>query len=87
MTVEGGGRFTLMIFYRIVEDTMINIVQLSDFKFSMNDKYEFINKLSASFFKEHGGEKNLKLTLDNKFRSLRTKVEELEIRMLKLEAA
>ena len=50
---------------------------LNDFKFSMDDKYEFINKLSASFFKEHGGEKNLKLTLDNKFRSLRTKVEEV----------
>ena len=31
-----------MIFYRIVEDTMINIVQLSDFKFSMNAGGEFI---------------------------------------------
>ncbi|PTQ91380.1 hypothetical protein [Agitococcus lubricus] len=38
----GDGQFTLMSFFQIVENTMIDIVQLSDFKFPMNAGGGFI---------------------------------------------
>jgi thiopeptide-type bacteriocin biosynthesis protein len=50
---------------------------LNDFKLSVEEKYNFINRLSTSFFNEHGGEKGLKLILDNKFRTLRKQLDDI----------
>lgn len=50
---------------------------LTDFKLNLEEKYNLINTLSTSFFNEHGGKKELKLTLDNKFRTLRPQLEEV----------
>jgi thiopeptide-type bacteriocin biosynthesis protein len=44
---------------------------LEDFKLTAEQKYILLHNLSQSFFKEHGGRKELKLQLDNKFRNLR----------------
>ncbi len=50
---------------------------LNDFKLTLEEKYSLINTLSTSFFNEHGGNKELKLVLDNKFRKLRTQLEDI----------
>ena len=50
---------------------------LNDFKLSLEEKYNLINVLSTSFYNEHGGKKELKLTLDNKFRTLRPQLEDV----------
>lgn len=66
---ESGGTIRWQIAIRSVDEL------LNDFKLSLNDKYTIIENLSKLFFKEHGGRKELKLTLDDKFRKLRAKVE------------
>ncbi|MCD6020034.1 MAG: Lantibiotic dehydratase domain protein [Bacteroidetes bacterium] len=50
---------------------------LNNFKLTLEEKYNLIESLNISFFKEHGGSKNLKLTLDNKYRTLRPQIEEI----------
>lgn len=50
---------------------------LNDFKLTAEEKCTLISTLSTSFFNEHGGKKELKLTLDNKFRTLRPQLEEV----------
>jgi thiopeptide-type bacteriocin biosynthesis protein len=48
---------------------------LNDFNLILDEKYNLIESLRNSFFKEHGGDKNLKISLDSKFRNLRVDVE------------
>lgn len=50
---------------------------LDNFSLSAIEKYNLISSLSEQFFKEHGGDKQLKVILDNKFRKLRINVEEV----------
>ena len=50
---------------------------LNDFKLTLSEKHNLIETLSSSFFNEHGGKKELKVALDNKFRTLRAKVEDV----------
>lgn len=45
------------------------------FNFSLEGKIDIMNSLKNSFFEEHGGNKELKVQLDNKFRSLRKDIE------------
>lgn len=49
---------------------------LNDFGFSTEEKQTLISRLNEAFFIEHGGDKALKLTLDEKFRALRPVIEE-----------
>lgn len=49
---------------------------LNEFNYSVEEKYNVFTSLSTAFFKEHGGKKELKLQLDNKFRDLRKDIEE-----------
>ncbi|MES2568165.1 MAG: lantibiotic dehydratase [Bacteroidota bacterium] len=44
---------------------------LNEFNFNLENKHKFISQLSAAFFKEHGESKELKLTLDLKYRKLK----------------
>lgn len=50
---------------------------LNDFNFSDNEKYEFFNSLSNSFFNEHGGRKELRIQLDKKYRLFKKDIEEV----------
>lgn len=68
---DSGGTIRWQVALRSVDEL------LNDFKLSLTEKYTFIDSLNTSFFKEHGGSKELKLTLDNKFRTLRSQIETL----------
>lgn len=50
---------------------------LNDFNYTIDKKYALLTKLSLSFFKEHGGMKELKILLDNKYRANRKQVEDI----------
>jgi thiopeptide-type bacteriocin biosynthesis protein len=50
---------------------------LEDFGFSIHQKYDLMENLSQGFFNEHGGKRELKLQLDNKYRKLRKEVEQV----------
>ncbi len=50
---------------------------LEDVGFNTQEKYDFMERLSQGFFREHGGKKELKLQLDDKFRKLRKDVEQV----------
>jgi thiopeptide-type bacteriocin biosynthesis protein len=50
---------------------------LNDFKLTLEEKYNLIEMLSVSFFKEHGGKQELKTVLNNKFRTLRNQLEDV----------
>lgn len=69
LDADSGGEIRWQMALRSVDEF------LNDFKLSAEEKYNLINVLSTSFFNEHGGKKELKLTLDNKFRTLRPQVE------------
>ena len=71
LDAESGGNIRWQIAIRSVDQL------LSDFKLTEESKQILIEKLSHSFFNEHGGKKELKLTLDNKFRTLRSLVGEV----------
>ncbi len=68
---DTGGDIRWQIAIRSVDEL------LSDFYFDDEMKFKLIEKLSMSFFNEHGGRKDLKIVLDGKFRKLRSKVEEV----------
>jgi thiopeptide-type bacteriocin biosynthesis protein len=69
LDADSGGTIRWLMALRSVDEF------LNDFKLCNEEKYNLINALSASFFNEHGGKKELKLTLDNKFRALRPQIE------------
>ena len=71
LNADSGGAIRWKMALRSVDDF------LTDFKLNLEEKYSLINTLSTSFFNEHGGKKELKLTLDNKFRTLRPQLEEV----------
>jgi len=71
LDAEGGGNIRWQMAIKSVD------YFLNDFNLTADDKYNLINSLSNSFFNEHGGKKELKLVLDNKFRTLRTQIEEV----------
>jgi thiopeptide-type bacteriocin biosynthesis protein len=71
LDAESGGTIRWKIALRSVDEF------LSDFKLTPNEKYNLIDKLNSSFFNEHGGKKELKLILDNKFRTLRPHIEDV----------
>lgn len=48
---------------------------LNEFELNLEQKHQLIDKLSISFFKEHGGHKELKITLDNKYRKLKSEID------------
>lgn len=48
---------------------------LSGFNFTVREKFEFTYNIAKYFFQEHGGDKEMKLQLDKKFRDLRKEVE------------
>jgi thiopeptide-type bacteriocin biosynthesis protein len=48
---------------------------LNGFALNLEQKHQLIDQLSNSFFKEHGGHKELKITLDNKYRKLKSEIE------------
>ena len=50
---------------------------LDDFGLSVEEKYNFMAILSKSFFTEHGGKKELKFQLDDKYRKVRLEVERI----------
>lgn len=50
---------------------------LSDFGVQLKDRHGLLEAMRAGFFEEHGGGKELKLQLDNKYRKLRGKIEEI----------
>lgn len=50
---------------------------LNDFGYDLEQKYFLISALNDAFFNEHGGDKNLRITLDNKFRSIRNQIHEV----------
>lgn len=52
-------------------------VFLTDFNFNLEQKYELVNNLSISFFKEHGGDKNLRIMLDLKYRTFKKQIYEV----------
>ena len=68
---EKGGIIRWQIAIRSVDEF------LNDFGLKVNEKYELIEKLSVGFFQEHGGKKELRIMLDNKFRSQRINIEEI----------
>jgi thiopeptide-type bacteriocin biosynthesis protein len=71
LDADSGGAIRWKMALRSVDDF------LTDFNLNLEEKYSLINTLSTSFFNEHGGKKELKLTLDNKFRTLRPQLEEV----------
>lgn len=50
---------------------------LNDFNYNLENKHLLISKLSASFFKEHGASRDLKIRLDIKYRKLKQKIEDV----------
>lgn len=48
---------------------------LDDFELELEKKYDLMCHLSQNFFMEHGGKKELKIQLDDKFRKLRKDIE------------
>ncbi|MFN7913087.1 MAG: lantibiotic dehydratase [Bacteroidota bacterium] len=50
---------------------------LNDFKFNLIEKFNIIERLNKSFFEEHGGQKELRLFLDEKYRKNRPKINEI----------
>lgn len=50
---------------------------LNEFELNLEQKHQLIDKLSISFFKEHGGHKELKITLDNKYRKLKSEIDSI----------
>jgi len=71
LDAESGGTIRWQMAIRSVDEF------LNDFKLPLQEKYNLIERLSNSFFNEHGGKKELKVILDNKFRNLRAKVEDV----------
>lgn len=67
---ESGSEIRWKIALRSVDEL------LADFKYSIEERLNLIEFLSNSFFIEHGGKKELKIVLDNKFRNLRKRLEE-----------
>lgn len=67
---ESGGKIRWKMALRSVDEL------LNDFHYTLSDKLNLIDSLSASFFNEHGGKKELKLILDQKFRTLKPEIEE-----------
>lgn len=68
LDTESGGTIRWQMAARSVDEF------LNDFKFSLEEKYKWLEQFSLSFFNEHGGGKDLKITLDNKFRTLRSQI-------------
>lgn len=50
---------------------------LEDFELRTEKKLRITQQLADAFFQEHGGEKELQVTLDKKFRSLRPSIEDV----------
>lgn len=71
LDADSGGAIRWQMALRSVDDF------LNDFKLNAEEKYNLISILSTSFFNEHGGKKQLKLTLDNKFRTLRPQLDDV----------
>ena len=69
LDADSGGSIRWQMAIRSVDDF------LNDFRLTLDEKFNLINRLSTSFFQEHGGQKDLKLILDNKYRTLRNHVE------------
>lgn len=67
--VENGGEVRWQMGVLSV-DTLLN-----DFRLDLSQKYELIHMLGDSFFKEHGGQKALKVSLNIKFRKLKKQLE------------
>lgn len=68
---DHGGTIRWQMAIRSVDDF------LNDFRFTLEEKYNLIEMLSNSFFKEHGGKQELKTTLNQKFRTLRSELEDI----------
>ena len=71
MDSENGGKIRWKMALRSVDHF------LNDFHFNLADKINLISSLSNSFFNEHGGKKELKLILDQKYRTLKPEIEEV----------
>ncbi|NHN25051.1 lantibiotic dehydratase [Flavobacterium jejuense] len=71
LDTENGGTIRWQMAIRSVD------AFLDDFGFDLNQKYELIDVLSDSFFKEHGGQQMLKVSLNTKYRNLRKQMEQL----------
>lgn len=71
LDAESGGTVRWQMALRAVD------ALLSDFKYSETEKAELITALSVGFFHEHGGQKELKVALDTRFRNLRPEIEEV----------
>ncbi len=71
LDMEKGGDIRWKIAIKSVD------IFLTDFKLSVKEKLDLISRLSNSFFNEHGGDKDLKLVLDDKFRTLRPQLESI----------
>lgn len=50
---------------------------LTEFKFTLDEKLQFVEKNSIAYFKEHEGNKALRITLDNKYRTFKKQIEDL----------
>ncbi|MBK9286011.1 MAG: lantibiotic dehydratase [Sphingobacteriaceae bacterium] len=48
---------------------------LNDFGFDLEQKYDLIESLRVKFFKEHKGDKRLKINIDTKYRKLKVGIE------------
>lgn len=71
LDAEGGSEIRWKIAIRSVDEF------LCEFQLDIQQRYDLVEFLKDSFFKEHGGKKELKLILDNKFRTHRSKVEDV----------
>jgi len=71
LDTENGGTIRWQMAIRSVD------AFLNDFGFNLNQKYEFIDTFSTSFFKEHGGHQTLKVALNTKYRNLRNQMEKI----------
>ena len=68
---EEGDRIRWQFAVRSVDDL------LNNFNFSLDEKLFLLEQLNNGFVNEHGGTKELKLQLNNKFRSVRKNVEDI----------
>lgn len=71
MDADHGGTIRWQMAIRSVDEF------LNDFRLTLEEKYDLIEKLSISFFKEHGGKQELKTALNDKFRTLRSQLEDI----------
>lgn len=71
LDTESGGTIRWQMAIRSVD------AFLDDFEFDLNQKFDIIDILSDSFFKEHGGQQTLKVSLNTKYRNLREQIEKI----------